>query len=176
MARVIQSTVGSTHTVEAGPSRRTKAFFGSFVRITSRQGSENIDENVVRLRTAHLGQDKNLVIFEVWSANTYLRTMLMLVANNGTVVHGPTTCPSDAIGSRGQFVRLNSSDNTIAFGYSGNAGTSTSPAKLVRYDIVLNITDDEYFLNVSSACGAGSSRSLQRRLLPRKVPCRPVHP
>ena len=49
------------------------------------EGSENIDENVVRLRTAHLGQDKNLVIFEVWSANTYVRTMLMLVANNGTV-------------------------------------------------------------------------------------------
>ena len=43
------------------------------------QNSKNLNENVSRIKAAHIGPDKNLVVFEVWSQTSYLRTMLLLV-------------------------------------------------------------------------------------------------
>jgi len=130
------------------------------------EGSVDLDENVVRLRAAHLGTNKNLVIFEVWTGTTYLRTMLMLVADDGTVAHGPTECPLPMrLGPADELVVVSASDGVanIAVGYSGVAGSPSNPAILVRYDIMLNVTatadvndvESSEFLDVSSACRPG---------------------
>ena len=54
------------------------------------EGSSDVSENVSRIKAVHLGKDQNLVVFEVWSSQTYLRTMLMLISDAGVIVHGPT--------------------------------------------------------------------------------------
>jgi hypothetical protein len=117
------------------------------------EGSTDLSESVTRIKAVHIGTNLNLVVYEVWATaeplpycppcavktnSKYLRTMLLLVDDDGAIVEGPTKCdypmqlaPADDM----QLVSTAGADGTrVAFSYSGSRDPSGAD-KIVRFEI-----------------------------------------
>merc|ERR1711998_426559 len=50
----------------------------------------NLTEHVVRIKTARLGPDTNLLVYEKWSTADYISTHMLLIDDDGTIVQDAT--------------------------------------------------------------------------------------
>jgi len=129
-------------------SNRRILWLTSFGADDGIEGSTDLSESVTRLKAVHVAVNQNLVVYEVWSATSpasqlvgsYLRTMLLLVDDDGQIVHGPEDCgyplrlaPADDLivetkdGAVGQ---------TVAVGFSGISDAARG-GMVARFEITL---------------------------------------